>query len=88
MTRFSVRTVAAPLYNHSNQITAALNISAHATRFSMRDMERRCLPVVLEGARRISQALGARLPETAVRRTTARPRAARPTARGTGAARA
>jgi len=83
-----VRTVAAPLYNHSNQITAALNISAHAARFSMRDMERRCLPLVLEGARRISQALGARLPETAVRRTTARRRAARPTARTPAAARA
>jgi IclR family transcriptional regulator, pca regulon regulatory protein len=58
-----VRTVAAPLYNHNNQIDAALNISAHAARVSMRELKRRFLPVVLDGARRISRALGATLPQ-------------------------
>jgi IclR family pca regulon transcriptional regulator len=58
-----IRTVAAPLFNHSNQIDAALNVSAHAARVSMRELKRRCLPVLLDGARRISRALGASVPE-------------------------
>ena len=57
-----VRTVAAPLYNHANQIDAALNVSAHAARVSMRELKQRFLPVLLDGARRISRALGATLP--------------------------
>jgi IclR family pca regulon transcriptional regulator len=54
-----VRTVAVPLFNHANQIDSALNVSAHASRVSMRELKRRYLPVLQDGARRISRALGA-----------------------------
>jgi len=68
-----VRTVAAPLYNHANQIDAALNISAHAARVSMRELKRRFLPTLLDGARRISRALGATLPPEGPRAAASRP---------------
>ena len=54
-----IRTVAAPLFNHNNQVDAALNVSGHAARVSMEELKRRYLPVLLDGARRISRALGA-----------------------------
>ena len=54
-----IRTVAAPLYNHNNQVDAALNVSGHAARVSMEELKRKYLPVLLDGARRISRALGA-----------------------------
>jgi IclR family pca regulon transcriptional regulator len=59
-----IRTVAAPLFNHNNQVDAALNVSGHAARVSMDELRRRYLPVLLDGARRISRALGAMAPST------------------------
>jgi IclR family pca regulon transcriptional regulator len=59
-----IRTVAAPLFNHANQVDAALNVSGHAARVSMDELKRRYLPVLLDGARRISRALGATVPQT------------------------
>ena len=58
-----IRTVAAPLFNHNNQVDAALNVSGHAARVSMDELRRRYLPVLLDGARRISRALGATAPQ-------------------------
>ena len=57
-----IRTVAVPLFNHGNKVDAALNVSGHAARVSMEELRRRYLPVVLDGARRISRALGATIP--------------------------
>jgi IclR family pca regulon transcriptional regulator len=81
-----VRTVAAPLFNHANQVDAALNVSGHAARVSMDELKRRYLPVLLDGARRISRALGATLPQVRdtpaavnVRRPAYRPLALRTT---------
>ena len=56
-----VRTVAAPVLNHANQVDAALNVAGHAARVSMEELKRVYLPVLLDGARRISRALGATL---------------------------
>jgi len=58
-----IRTVAAPLFSHANQVDAALNVSGHAARVSMEELRRRYLPVLLDGARRISRALGATVPQ-------------------------
>jgi IclR family pca regulon transcriptional regulator len=55
-----VRTVAAPLYNHSNHVEAAINVAAHASRVSMKQLKEQHLPVLLAGARQISRALGAK----------------------------
>ena len=69
-----VRTVAAPVYNHANQVHAALNVSGHAARVSMGELRRLYLPVLLDGARRTSLALGATLPvATEKRRPSRRP---------------
>jgi IclR family transcriptional regulator, pca regulon regulatory protein len=80
-----IRTVAAPLFNHNNQVDAALNVSGHAARVSMEELKRKYLPVLLDGARRISRALGATVPSTQTivrppkgRRPAYRPLAARP----------
>jgi IclR family pca regulon transcriptional regulator len=62
-----VRTVAAPLFNHSHEVEAALNVSAHAARVTMKELKRRYLPVLLDAARRISRALGATAPDTRAR---------------------
>jgi len=59
-----IRTVAVPLYSHANQVDAALNVSGHAARVSMEELRRRYLPVLLDGAKRISRALGATVPQT------------------------
>jgi IclR family transcriptional regulator, pca regulon regulatory protein len=74
-----IRTVAAPLFNHNNQVDAALNVSGHAARVSMEELKRRYLPVLLDGARRISRALGATIPQTQAIRHTSKSR--RPTYR-------
>ena len=68
-----VRTVAVPLFNHANQIDSALNVSAHAARVSMRDLKRRYLPVLQDGARRISRALGATYVQDGPRGVVAKP---------------
>jgi IclR family transcriptional regulator, pca regulon regulatory protein len=54
-----IRTVAAPLYDRSRKIQAAINVSGHAARVSMTDLRRAHLPVLLDAARQISIALGA-----------------------------
>ena len=53
-----VRTVAAPLFNRSSQVVAAVNISSHAWRVSMKELKKSHLPVLLDAAGQISRALG------------------------------
>ena len=54
-----LRTVAAPLFDRSNEVVAAINVSGHASRVSMKELRRDYLPVVLAAARDISRTLGA-----------------------------
>jgi len=54
-----IRTVAAPLFDRTHKIQAAINVSGHAARVSMTELRRAHLPVLLDAARRISIALGA-----------------------------
>jgi IclR family transcriptional regulator, pca regulon regulatory protein len=56
-----VRSVAAPIHDRSARTVAAINVSSHASRVNLKDMRGRHLPVLLEAARRISAALGARI---------------------------
>ncbi len=56
-----VRTVAVPLYDVSMQVQAAMNVSGHASRVSMKELRTRYLPILTEAATRISRALGAKL---------------------------
>ena len=53
-----VRTVAAPLFNRTGQVVAAINISSHAWRVSMKELRKAYLPVLLDAAGQISRALG------------------------------
>jgi IclR family pca regulon transcriptional regulator len=58
-----LRAIAAPIHGAGGAVTAAINLSAHATRVSMAAMRAELLPAMLETARRIeadlrSQGLG------------------------------
>lgn len=55
-----VRSAAAPLFGRDGAARAAINVSAHAARVSLGQLKRDYLPVLLEAARGISEALGAR----------------------------
>jgi IclR family pca regulon transcriptional regulator len=55
-----VRSVAAPIVGRDGEVHAAINVSAHATRVSLDQLRKDYLPVLLEAARGISQALGAK----------------------------
>jgi IclR family pca regulon transcriptional regulator len=54
-----VRSVAAPLVGRDGEVHAAINVSAHATRVPLDQLQREYLPVLLEAARGISKVLGA-----------------------------
>ena len=54
-----VRSAAAPLVGRDGEVRAAINVSAHAARVSLEQLQREYLPVLLEAARGISKALGA-----------------------------
>lgn len=56
-----VRTVAVPLYDVGMQVQAAMNVSGHASRVSMKELKTRYLPLLQEAAATISRALGAKL---------------------------
>lgn len=55
-----VRTVAVPLFDRHMGVVAAMNVSGHAARVSMKELRDRYLPVLQEAATQISEALGAR----------------------------
>jgi IclR family pca regulon transcriptional regulator len=54
-----VRTVAAPLRDRAGHVQAAINVSGHASRVSMKELRKTYLPVLLEAAHNISRAMGA-----------------------------
>lgn len=54
-----VRTVAAPIVDRTQQVVAAINVSGHAARVSMKELRQHYLPVLLDAAYQISGALGA-----------------------------
>jgi IclR family pca regulon transcriptional regulator len=54
-----VRTVSVRLRDRSSKVVAAINLSGHASRVSMKELKRDHLPVLLQAARDISRALGA-----------------------------
>lgn len=53
-----LRSVAAPIRDHSRRTTAAINISSHVSRVTMKELRNRHLPIVLQSADRISELLG------------------------------
>jgi IclR family pca regulon transcriptional regulator len=53
-----LRSVAAPIRDHSARTTAAINISSHVSRITMKELRTRHLPIVLQAAARISELLG------------------------------
>jgi len=58
-TEKGVRSVGAPIYDRDGAVCAAINVAGHATRVSMAQLRKEYLPVVLDAARGISEALGA-----------------------------
>jgi IclR family pca regulon transcriptional regulator len=55
------RTIAAPIFDREDRVTAAINVAAGVALISTREMIDEHLPVLLEAARDISRALGARV---------------------------
>jgi IclR family pca regulon transcriptional regulator len=55
-----VRSAAAPLVGRDGEVHAAINVSAHAARVSLEQLQADYLPILLEAACGISKALGAR----------------------------
>jgi IclR family pca regulon transcriptional regulator len=56
-----VRSAAAPIFDRDDEVRAAINVSAHAARVSLKQLRREYLPVLLDAARGISMALGAKV---------------------------
>lgn len=54
-----VRSIAAPIRDRSGRTTAAINISSHSSRVTMKELRSRYLPIVRQAAERISNLLGA-----------------------------
>lgn len=54
-----LRTVAVPILDRHGRVVAAMNVSAHASRVSTRELRRDHLPLLLAAAAEISRALGA-----------------------------
>ena len=57
-----VRSVAAPVGDRTGQVRMAMNVSVHPTRVSLLELRRRHLPLLLDKARDLSQALRANAP--------------------------
>ena len=56
-----IRTVAVPIFDRRGEVVAAMNLAGHASRVTMRELRRDHLPVLLNAARDISRALGAKI---------------------------
>jgi IclR family pca regulon transcriptional regulator len=54
-----LRSVAAPIRDRSGRTIAAINMSSHVSRISLKDMRAQHLPAVIQAAARISASLGA-----------------------------
>jgi len=57
-TEVGIRSVAAPIRDYTGRTIAAINISSHASRVTMKQLRASHLPVVLRAADRISERLG------------------------------
>jgi IclR family transcriptional regulator, pca regulon regulatory protein len=60
-----IRTIAVPIFDRRGDAVAAINLSGHASRVTMRSLRRDHLPVLLDAAAEISRALGADVPRAA-----------------------
>jgi IclR family pca regulon transcriptional regulator len=56
-----IRSVAAPLWDHSGRVSAAINVSAHTSRVSKAEFLRHHLPVLVDAAHKISKSLSGRI---------------------------
>jgi len=61
-----LRTIAAPVFDRTNRVKAAINIAGAVAVVSMREMLRDHLPVLLEATHGISRALGANVERVSV----------------------
>jgi IclR family pca regulon transcriptional regulator len=52
-----LRTIAVPLKNYRGETVAAINVSAHAVRMRLLDLQERCLPVLLQAQAQLAQLL-------------------------------
>jgi IclR family transcriptional regulator, pca regulon regulatory protein len=59
---YGLRSIAAPIYSHSGDVAAALNLAIHRTVVSMEELTARYGPAVVEAAHDISLSMGHRLP--------------------------
>jgi IclR family pca regulon transcriptional regulator len=57
---YGLRSIAAPIYSHSGEVIAALNLAVHRTMASMDEMVARFGPAVIKSAQEISQSMGHR----------------------------
>ena len=58
-TEDGIRTLAVPVLDRTMKVHAAMNVSGHATRVSLSQLQRRYLPVLKRAAQETSRALGA-----------------------------
>jgi IclR family pca regulon transcriptional regulator len=62
-TEHGVRSAAAPVFDRVGSVQAAVNVAGHSSRVTLEKLRTDYVPVVLEAARGISQALGATVPD-------------------------
>jgi len=55
-----LRTIAAPIFDSSNQCVASMNIATHSARVSRDELQDQMLPLLLQATSEINRALGAR----------------------------
>jgi IclR family transcriptional regulator, pca regulon regulatory protein len=55
-----LRAISVPVFDRGSRVVAALTVSGHAARVSIRELRQRYLPVLSDAAAQISRALGAR----------------------------
>ena len=61
---YGLRSIAAPVYSHSGDVVAALNLAIHRTMVSMDELIARYGPAVVQSADDISLSMGHRVPAT------------------------
>ena len=52
-----LRSIAVPVATRNNRIVAAINVGTHTSRIERKELTKRCLPVLLEGARTLRAVL-------------------------------
>jgi IclR family pca regulon transcriptional regulator len=61
---YGLWSIAAPIYSHSGEVVAALNLAVHRTMVSMDELIARFGPAVMQSAHEISLSMGHRLAST------------------------